>query len=294
MRKALSSASTIFALLLLVLSVGSAPAAADDSSLAAEAARLRELGKDGQPHDVSAAYEKALILKYTGRMDIVSRTMQRVSVRSFRTTNERFPDVYSDQWGGYISQMTTEQVRGLWADSYVSRSCTGFCDFAPLVGSWVGIGGVGNKQLLQVGVSQRSGFAFYEALPGTAVWMFDVNDGDSTYYYIAWDTSTSMWYVFAQDVTLSRSASFEVSYSPDLTTADWITEVQQNYDGIPDGATPVAFVNPLWMDWSTSTHRIDQAATAWREILRKPSGVCIVPTGLDGNGSFTNFRYSSC
>jgi hypothetical protein len=292
MRKA--GALTILVVLLLVLSVDAAPASADDATLAAEAARLRELGKDGQPHDMSEAYEKAFILKHTGRTDIVSMKMQRVSVRSFRSTNDRFPDAYSNAWGGYVSQMTTEQVRGLWADSYVSRSCTGFCDFAPLVGSWVGIGGVGNGQLLQVGVSQRHGFAFWERLPDTAQWMFDVNNGDQTWYYIAWDSPSSMWFISAQDLTLGRSASLLVSYSPNLTSAEWITEVQANYDGIPDGATPVAFVNPLWMDWSTTTHRIDQAANPYRELLRKPSGVCIVPTGLDGGGSFTNFRFSSC
>jgi hypothetical protein len=93
------------------------------------------------------------------------------------------------------------------------------------------------------------------------------------------------------DFTLTGSGTLEISYSPNLSTAEWITEVQQNYDGVPDGATPIAFTNPRRMDWGQISHPIDQAATPFREILRNPSGVCIMPTALDANGSFTNFRF---
>lgn len=287
----LASLLTLFALLFAL----SIPAYAD-TPLAAEARQLALLGRDGQPHDVSDAYAKAYILAHTGRQDVVDAMRARVPVQPITNNGVFFvTDTYSSEWGGYVSQMSStygHQVYGGFVDLWVEQTCSFLCGFQPLVGSWVGIGGIGNGQLLQAGANQRDMHAFWEGLPNSEQPLYGVNNGDHMWVYMSWDTSTSMWYLSVQDLTTSTYSTFEVSYTANRSTFEWITEVR--YGGVPS-MNPVPFATARWTDETGNGHTITDQANPYREILRDPSGGCIVPSGLSGqNDTFTNYTQGSC
>ena len=96
-------------------------------------------------------------------------------------------------------------------------------------GTWLGIDGATDADLIQTGTAQNSGpgggyNAWVEVLPNASIDIGTVNPGDEMYAYIV-ETSSGDWTIFTEDVTLGESATNDVTgYYPPGASAEWIEE----------------------------------------------------------------------
>lgn len=100
---------------------------------------------------------------------------------------------------------------------------------------WVGIGGNGNRKLIQIGTDSVAGphdgtsstlyDAFWEVLPdpGVHIATVQVNAGDTIQASIRMIAKGS-WSMTLKNVTNRQEFSQMVAYDPDQTTAEWIFE----------------------------------------------------------------------
>ncbi|HXQ58958.1 MAG TPA: G1 family glutamic endopeptidase, partial [Acidimicrobiales bacterium] len=96
--------------------------------------------------------------------------------------------------------------------------------------TWVGVDGVNNSSLIQVGTDQNSGSgtttydAWYEILPAPAqVQPEPVAPGDVMQAQVT-EQSPGTWQIVIQDVTANWSASGSFAYSGPGSSAEWIEE----------------------------------------------------------------------
>lgn len=166
----------------------------------------------------------------------------------------------SPTWGGYYVDETgagtnTNGVQANFNAEFVSCSvCSMY--------SWVGIGGVNGfpSDLSQVGINMRSDkhFAFWCAFnqstghcqeTGTAspTQLFNVSQGDNIFGFVA-RYSAGVWEYLVNDTT--NGAYFETTYafSPDHTTADWITELSVSQNGTIPSFNDITYSDDYWYD----------------------------------------------
>ena len=245
-------------------------------------------------YPVSDDYVRAFILSHDGPA-VASRMITRYRpeqdarpqpVRYFVTPITRAI------WGGYITDVSGAfnfRVQGAsgWFTA-IHHNCTFGC---PTVGSWAGIGGWnGSGNLAQTGLDQVSMRAFYEFTapnpPTPATELFSVNQGDAMFAEVDWDAGTARYMIFVEDTTTGVFFSSEFSYNPDLTTAEWITEV---YGGSVPAIGGIPFSSTFWYDQNNAAHTESNGAqTVWQVTLVDPNGGCVVPTALSGDAAFTN------
>lgn len=98
--------------------------------------------------------------------------------------------------------------------------------------TWIGIGGVGTQDLIQVGTEntvsssgQVSSAVFYELLPDAPIYpaAILVKPGDSITASIS-EAATNQWTITITNVTTGKVFSTSVSYTSSYSTAEWIQE----------------------------------------------------------------------
>jgi hypothetical protein len=98
-------------------------------------------------------------------------------------------------------------------------------------GTWVGIDGYGNSNLIQTGTAQESMggdtlyYAWYEILPAPVQVIGLVSPGDQMGASVVESTTPGTWTISIEDFTSSNSFSAPFSYSGPAASAEWIEEV---------------------------------------------------------------------
>jgi hypothetical protein len=142
------------------------------------------------------------------------------------------PAAYSYEsynWSGYLAAGGKfTGVRGSW----VVPSVAGNGRNTTMDAAWIGIGGVTNSDLIQVGTTEtvsRSGRtsynAFYELLPAseTPVPNMVVGPGDAISADIS-QTGAGDWLITISDTTRNETFTITVPYTSSYSTAEWIEE----------------------------------------------------------------------
>ena len=138
---------------------------------------------------------------------------------------------YSTNWSGYAVTGSTgsfHAVTGCWDVPSVTVSSP---DSA--ASSWVGIDGFGNDhngdELIQTGTTQESNggvlyyFAWWEILPATSKYLFNVDPGDTICASIT-EGASNEWAITIQDRTLDLTFSTVQPYSGAQASAEWVME----------------------------------------------------------------------
>ncbi len=134
----------------------------------------------------------------------------------------------STNWSGYAATSGVyTQVKGSWTVP-VLRSSSGLSSGA----SWVGIGGVDSRDLIQAGTMETttgSGQVGYEAwvetLPQTARQVpFTVKPGDSVTGSITEQGSSNRWAIEINNNTTGENYKTTVQYRSSRSSAEWIEE----------------------------------------------------------------------
>jgi hypothetical protein len=145
----------------------------------------------------------------------------------------------SVNWSGYVAQSGTyTSVSGTWIVPSISNPSVNSAD-----ATWVGIGGVKSRDLIQAGtelVPTNTGGeeyrAWYELLPGNSQAIpLAVSPGDSVSVSITQDGGDE-WLISFNDNTTGKSYQTSVTYNSSLSSAEWIEEL------------PVAIDSPLSLD----------------------------------------------
>jgi hypothetical protein len=132
---------------------------------------------------------------------------------------------YSSNWAGYVTRSTTfTRVSGEWTVPSVSTSQSGYSAV------WLGIGGVSEHELIQVGTMQnvvagRARYrAWWEILPAPAVEIraFSVHPGDHITATV-WKVSGTTWRI---SISNRGHGSFTITrtWGGDGSSAEWIVE----------------------------------------------------------------------
>ncbi len=140
-------------------------------------------------------------------------------------------------WAGYIaaSDLQTPQpvvtnVSASWEVPTVAVSPQTQDTFAAV---WIGIGGLFDSTLIQVGTEQDSVngisdyFAWFELLPNPSniIDTIDLSPGDHVNVNIQLvDASTDEWSIYIQDVTTNQEFNYGFFYSSSQLSAEWIVE----------------------------------------------------------------------
>ena len=197
-------------------------------------------------YSISDEYAKAEAARSGGQSVVdhmVTRATKALGVSKFRY----YTTTTSGDWAGYAADVSGQSiiVEGVNGYFYNESTCGAFCAD---VASWVGVGGYNGSNLIQVGVDQTTNQAWYELLPANAVNEFSVSNGDKMYGDVHFDFGTGHWYVLIDDQTSGTYYTSEFSYSPDQTTAEWITELTPGGSGDVPSFSPVNFSTDTWKD----------------------------------------------
>jgi hypothetical protein len=134
----------------------------------------------------------------------------------------------SSNWAGYVtSGGTYTSISGSWLIPQISNPTADTAD-----SSWIGIGGVTSRDLIQTGTQavvnaagQVSYQAWYEMLPrGSVPISVSVNPGDSITASIT-QQQNNQWSISLRDNTNGQNFQKTVTYSSSLSSAEWIEEM---------------------------------------------------------------------
>jgi hypothetical protein len=141
----------------------------------------------------------------------------------------------SPQWAGYVvmsnlilRQPVVTSVRGSWRVPAVASS--GEDTYSSV---WVGIGGYGEKSLIQTGTLQQfvngvpTYYVWYQLLPNRAVRLLNVSvqPGDEIMASVNWvEGSVNSWSVEISDLTSGDSFQRTFSYASSRLSAEWVVE----------------------------------------------------------------------
>lgn len=135
----------------------------------------------------------------------------------------------SANWSGYVAEQTSYTgVGGNWRIPAPENVATN-----PLAtdATWVGIGGVKTKDLIQAGTQAvvENGIisyqAWYEMLPDyQKIVPLNVNGGDSMAVSLM-ETSPGIWHLSMTDVTNGKTFSKDLAYDSSHSSADWMEEM---------------------------------------------------------------------
>jgi hypothetical protein len=154
----------------------------------------------------------------------------------------------SSNWAGYVaSGGTFTAVGGNWIVPQAVISNANLSADA----TWVGIGGVSGKDLIQAGTQDiiQNGTptytAWYELLPASLVQIpLAVHPNDGITVSIA-QQSNNEWQISFSDTTTGQSYQTSVSYVSSLSSAEWIEEMPSDQRGLVslDNFGTVSFSN---------------------------------------------------
>ena len=141
----------------------------------------------------------------------------------------------SPQWAGYVAmsnlilrESEVTAVVGSWRVPPVEPTAN---DVYSSV--WVGVGGYGEKSLIQTGTAQQSVkgvasyYAWYELLPNRAVRIpdFPVMPGDEVLASVKLvDRNANSWTIEIRDLTRGTNFSKNVMYRSSRLSAEWVVE----------------------------------------------------------------------
>ncbi len=134
----------------------------------------------------------------------------------------------SSNWAGYMtSGGTYTSINGSWLIPQISNPIANTAD-----ASWIGIGGVTSRDLIQIGTQaavnaagQVSYQVWYELLPRSSVPIsISVNPGDSITASIT-QQQNNQWSISLRDNTNGQNFQKIVTYSSSLSSAEWIEEM---------------------------------------------------------------------
>jgi hypothetical protein len=203
-----------------------------------------------------------------------------------RTTGLPMYNVTSSVWGGYVDTVTYPGSVVTQTESYNTYQRAS--DSYGTMSSWVGIGGVhGSGYLAQDGAYNTSpAVTWYETFPNpahaTGVYP---SAGNQMLYLVQFDYSNGKYYFLEDDTSTNKYASQEVSFTPDVTTAEWITE---SYPGPVPACNPITFSTANWKDQFGQWWILNSHASTAAYYLNPPYGGAVTPSGISGSNTFTN------
>jgi hypothetical protein len=167
---------------------------------------------------------------------------------------------------------------------------------APGVGAtWVGIGGVSSRDLIQAGTQDvsagngQSQFqAWIEMLPAPSRQVpLAVAPGDSITVSIAQQaTGSNTWQISFKNNTSGQTYQTTVQYASSLSSAEWIEEAPSGPNGVVplDSFGSVAFSSATAVQ-NGQTVNLTQASAQPITMLNANSQPLAVPSGLNSDGS---------
>lgn len=201
-------------------------------------------------------------------------------------------------WAGYAASGTNvTSVGATWTIPSITNPIASTAD-----ATWVGIGGVSSKDLIQAGTmaitdnsNQVSYEAWFEILPADSETVpLSVNPGDSVTVSLN-ETSQNQWTVSFRDNTTGQSYQTTVSYVSSNSSAEWIEEMPTGTSGfIPlDNFGSVAFSNAFAV--SNGSPLTPQSMDASPITLLTGGNTALaIPSALGSDGaSFTVTRTSA-
>lgn len=141
----------------------------------------------------------------------------------------------SSNWSGYSATTGSfTAVGGSWS---VPQATGASAAALSADATWVGIGGVSGKDLIQAGTQNivQNGTttyeAWYELLPASPVQVpLAVHPGDAVTVSIAQQTD-GQWQISFNDATTGQSYQTSVTYASSLSSAEWIEEMPSDQRG---------------------------------------------------------------
>jgi len=191
--------------------------------------------------------------------------------------------VWNANWCGYsLNNVNLVGVRS----TFNVKHCTGADAFD---GTWIGLGGHRVNNLIQTGVDQLHMYAWVEALPGAAQFLFWVNQNDSMSSSVGREAGGYCRVVIMDNTTGSYWAA-DIAYPPTDPWGDWIVEtpckdancVQQYHIG---HFGTVSFTDSKWWDTNEVWHTINEAGTLWKMQMNTVNGEVMIPSNLGGGGT---------
>ena len=228
---------------------------------------------------ISDAQAKAMAV-LSGDPTLAAHMLHRVTAPStVQHTVDYVSTTSSSNWGGYYTHASN--ITGSYGCFTDTNSPT--YDAA----SWTGVGGVyGNGNLAQTGVDQYYQQAWIETYPNPATFLFSVSVGNKICSEVKLDSSTKKWYLNVTDSTTGTYYANEYSFSPNRSSAEWITEAQPDYSVPKFGSIP--FSSTYWYDSSsTQDTATSSKGSLYLVHLYSSSGGSVCPSSESGT-SFTN------
>lgn len=218
----------------------------------------------------------------------------------------------SGNWSGYaVSGTGVTSVTGEWT---VPSSGT----IPGVAATWVGVGGFGTSDLIQTGTQEVSTLldpiaggqpyaAWYELLPNSPVYLYNVSPGDHMTASVTdtrascsgspdagtAGTTTSNWLVTISDASNGQSSSNTLCYSSSHSSAEWIHEAPSVV------AVPIPVGGPLTVNFDGNNTAVGNfsasggsptggniAATGAGPVTALP--VETTPSSLDSDGDGFN------
>lgn len=202
-------------------------------------------------------------------------------------------------WSGYAAQGGTYTgVSGTWRIPAVESTQLASSNQLSADATWVGIGGVATKDLIQGGTQafiDQSGVkyeAFYELLPNYSVQVpLTVNGGDSISVNLNHE-SGNLWRISFRNNTTGQTYSTTADYASSMSSADWIEEMPSASDSfLPlDNFGSIQFTSAFATKNNTNLS-MSQSGAQPITMLNGSNQVLAAPSsfGIDGT-SFTVTR----
>jgi hypothetical protein len=196
----------------------------------------------------------------------------------------------SSNWAGYAATNGTyTAVSGTWTVPAYSASTS-----AGVSATWVGIGGVNSRDLIQAGTQEETsgtGQTRYEAwiemLPQASRTVpLSVNPGDSITVSIA-EQSTNTWLISFTNNTTGKTYQQTVNYASSHSSAEWIEEAPSASRGgvLPlDNFGTVTFSNGSTLK-NGQTESIAAAGATGISMIGANRQALAVPSSLGSDGA---------
>jgi hypothetical protein len=133
---------------------------------------------------------------------------------------------------------------------------------------------------------------FYELYPNetSPQLLFPVSAGDSIYATCSLDSGSGLWYILVEDMRTSTYFANEFSFTPDRSTAEWITEALNGFQS-PNLSPAVSYTQATWAYAFSPSLPLTSSyvGTLWIDKQSNElRGPAYCPSGIGGDGeSFT-------
>jgi hypothetical protein len=258
---------------------------------------------------VSASQLETTTGYYMSQKAGLSKNSVPQQLQSSKTQSVDLPDntQTSSNWAGYITLPSSgteyQSVSGAWTVPDISGS-----QKSSVGAQWVGLGGVSNTDLLQIGTveefqnGKEVAWLFYEKLPAAAQYVTEVEVGSTVTTSVSESESTeNLWYLTytvttpeGTTETDSISVTLDETYSAQIgTSAEWINEDPSNGS---NQLYPLANTGTVSFTDTTVDGAAINATGNTVEPIALVSGntVLLAPSELGSDGmSFTTYLVSS-